>query len=173
MWTYDDEFSFLFLNLNEILKNSTSAKSRLHFFDTLNRSKDMINFETQIHFFYRRFHCRRRRPYLRSLMIQHSDEQPVIHISSHTLENSFIWHWRLYLGLNFPQATKTEETSVTLCKVCQEASSHNRIVLECDNLFAETCTSSQPRSMKSPQIPWRQVRFPPPSFDPNILLHLK
>ena len=52
MWTYDDEFSFLFLNLNEILKNSTSAKSRLHFFDILNRSKDVINFErTQIHFF--------------------------------------------------------------------------------------------------------------------------
>ena len=25
-WTYDDEFSFLFLNLNKILKNSTPGK---------------------------------------------------------------------------------------------------------------------------------------------------
>ena len=26
MWTYDNEFSFLFLNLNKILKNSTPGK---------------------------------------------------------------------------------------------------------------------------------------------------
>ena len=64
---YGDEFSFLFLKLNKILKNSTPGKSPT--FDILSGSKsgvqiDAIKFErTQIPFFYRRFHCRRR-PFL-------------------------------------------------------------------------------------------------------------
>ena len=49
-WTYDDEFSFLFLNLNKILKNSTPGKVACIWH--IERVKiDVIKFEkTQIHF---------------------------------------------------------------------------------------------------------------------------
>ena len=73
-WTYDDEFSFLFLNLNKILKNSNPGKVACFWY--IERVIiDAIKFErTQIHFFCRRFHCRRRRrrPCLRSLLITSS-----------------------------------------------------------------------------------------------------
>ena len=51
MWTYDDEFSFLFLNLNKILQNSTPGNVAciLHIEKV---QIDAIKFErTQIHFF--------------------------------------------------------------------------------------------------------------------------
>ena len=38
-WTYDNEFSFLFLNLSKILKNSTPGKVAA--FNMLSRSKYM------------------------------------------------------------------------------------------------------------------------------------
>ena len=51
MWTYDDEFSFIFLNLNKILKNSTPGKiAGIWHIEQV--QVDAINFEeTQIHFF--------------------------------------------------------------------------------------------------------------------------
>ena len=50
MWTYDGEFSFLFLNSNKILKNSTQAK--VAYIWHIERVQiDVIKFErTQIHF---------------------------------------------------------------------------------------------------------------------------
>ena len=50
-WTYDDEFSFLFLKLNKILKNSTPGKVACIWH--IERVQiDAIKFErTQIHFF--------------------------------------------------------------------------------------------------------------------------
>ena len=51
MWTYDDEFSSLFLNLNKIFKNSTPGKVACTWH--IERVQiDAIKFErTQIHFF--------------------------------------------------------------------------------------------------------------------------
>ena len=50
-WTYDDEFSNLFLNLNKILKNSTPGiVTYIWHFERV--QIDAIKFErTQIHFF--------------------------------------------------------------------------------------------------------------------------
>ena len=51
-WTYDDEFSFLFLNLNKILENSTPGKVACIWRHIERVQIDMIKFErTQIHFF--------------------------------------------------------------------------------------------------------------------------
>ena len=63
----EDEFSFLFLNLDKVLKNSSPGK--VAFIWHIERVQiDVITFErAQIHFFYRRFHCRRRRRCLSSL----------------------------------------------------------------------------------------------------------
>ena len=60
-WTYDDEFSFIFMKVNNIVKNSTPGKVACIWH--IERVQiDAIKFErTQIHFFYRRFHCGRRR----------------------------------------------------------------------------------------------------------------
>ena len=85
----------------------------------------------------------------------------------------FIWHPRAYLGFRFPPTTKAEATGVMLCKGCQEASKLDRSVLVscsrekciCGVFY---CTTSRSRSMKSPQIPWRQVQFSLPSLDPKI-----
>ena len=62
------EFSFLFLNLNKILKNSTPGKVACIWH--IERVQiDAIKFaRTLIHFFCRPFHCCRRRPCLRSLL---------------------------------------------------------------------------------------------------------
>jgi len=49
-WTYDDEFSFLFLNLNKILENSTPGKV-VCIWHIERVQIDAIKFErTQIHF---------------------------------------------------------------------------------------------------------------------------
>ena len=87
-WTYDDEFSFLFLNLNKILKNSTPGKVACIWH--IERVQiDAIKFErTQIHFFfffYRRFHCRRR-PYLRSLLTGDGRTGQLVNLSSDVFE---------------------------------------------------------------------------------------
>ena len=67
-WTYDDEFSFIFMKANNILKNSTPGKVACIWH--IERVQiDAIKFDrTQIHFFYRRFHCGCRRSCLRSLI---------------------------------------------------------------------------------------------------------
>ena len=50
-WTYNDEFSFLFLNLNKILKNSSPGKVPC-IWNIEQVQIDAIKFErTQIHFF--------------------------------------------------------------------------------------------------------------------------
>ena len=79
-WTYDDEFSFLFLNLNKILKNSNPGKVACFWY--IERVQiEGIKFErTQIHFFYRRFHCHCRRPCLSSLSyIRLTNLSPMVH----------------------------------------------------------------------------------------------
>ena len=51
VWTYDDEFSFLLLNLNKIFKNSTQGKVPC-IWHIKRVQIDAIKFErTQIHFF--------------------------------------------------------------------------------------------------------------------------
>ena len=68
-WTYNDEFSFLFSNLNKVLKNSNPGKVAC-FWHIERIQIDAIKFErAQIRsFFYQLFHCHRRRPCLRSLI---------------------------------------------------------------------------------------------------------
>ena len=67
IWRFMEEISFLFLNLNKILKNSTPGK--VAYIWHIERIQiDAIKLErTQIHFFYRCFHGRRR-PCLRLLL---------------------------------------------------------------------------------------------------------
>ena len=62
-------FPLPLLNLNKILKNSTPGKVAC-VWHIEQVQIDAIKFErTQIHLFYRRFHCRRRRPCLSSLLL--------------------------------------------------------------------------------------------------------
>ena len=67
-WTYDDEFSFNFLNLNKILKNSTPGKVACIWHIERVQIDDINKFERTQTFFYRRFHCRGRRPCSRSVL---------------------------------------------------------------------------------------------------------
>ena len=83
-WTYDDEFSFPFLNLDKILKNTFPGKVA-YIWHIERVQVDEIKFErTQIRFYKRRFHCRRRRRCLRSLL---SSPSP----SFSTIVSSCLW----------------------------------------------------------------------------------
>ena len=59
-FTYDDEFSFLYLKLNKILKNSTSREKSPAFWRIERVQRRDQVWKNANSLFYRRFYCRRR-----------------------------------------------------------------------------------------------------------------